>query len=463
MKGGGKCSICGSIGVTKASCPLNPSSKNPQPGKHPLAESPAQKSSNKSDPPIIEPPKPVIPKQDNSDTLYGIINDIKVSCPDQELNLDLLKKHIKDKKLVAKSLKKPTKDPTSNVEPELNLLLVQKSVKAQKDKKAQKSQKKPVAKKPKKGKNTINLKDYLVPGYIMEEKQFSVTVKKQLLSDEANAIVVLVTDNRDEGKEYVLKAELQGGGDPQIHNEVNIMSMLAKGTHYKTTIIHIKDKDITEGGIPFLKRWGMGGTPQIHHTISNDGPKVRCLIEEKLDESLAQYAKKGVTIPQIKEIGREYLKILQYIHSRGFVHSDIKPPNLMLKHEGGSIKYYIIDFGITTRYTIKGLQHRGQGTPVYQSIYCEEVTVNKAKRFISRLEDVEALGYILLELSTGSLPWSLKDSPVGSRLKSKLGAEEYAEKIKDSNLRTAVIQMVSAHKGHFSSEPEYKNLIKLLQ
>ena len=38
MKGGGKCSICGSIGVTKASCPLNPSSKNPQPDKHPLAK-----------------------------------------------------------------------------------------------------------------------------------------------------------------------------------------------------------------------------------------------------------------------------------------------------------------------------------------------------------------------------------------------------------------------------------------
>ena len=461
LKGGGKCSICGSPGVTKASCPLNPSAKNPKPDKHPMATSSKKDSSNKNDPPIIEPPQPVAPKQDNSETLYGIINDIKVSCPDQELNLDLLKKNIKDKKLVAKSLKKPTKDSSLNVEPDLNVALLQQDVKKQKDKKSK--NKKPAPKKPKKGKSVINLKDYLVPGYIMEEKQFSVTVKKQLLSDEANAIVVLVTDNRDGGKEYVLKAELQGGGEPQIHNEVNMMSMIARGTHYNSTIIHIKDKDITEGGIPFLKVWGMGGSPQIHHTISNGGPKVRCLVEEKLDESLAQYAKKGLTIPQIKEMAREYLKILQYIHSRGFVHSDIKPPNLMLKHEGGDIKYYIIDFGITTRYTIKGLQHRGQGTPVYQSIYCEEFTVNKAKRFISRLEDVEALGYILLELSTGSLPWSVKDSPIGSRLKSKLGAEEYAEKIKDSNLRTAVIQMVSAHKGHFSTEPEYKKLIKLLQ
>ena len=99
LKGGGKCSICGSPGVTKASCPLNPSAKNPKPDKHPMATSSKKDSSNKSDPPIIEPPQPVAPKQDNSETLYGIINDIKVSCPDQELNLDLLKKNIKDKKL----------------------------------------------------------------------------------------------------------------------------------------------------------------------------------------------------------------------------------------------------------------------------------------------------------------------------------------------------------------------------
>jgi len=463
MKGGGKCSICGSIGVTKSSCPLNPSSKNPQPDKHPLANFKNKDSSNKADNKIV-PVKQEAPNQEEAKSLYGIIEGVLASCPGQEQNLELLKINIKDKKIISKTKKKSNKDSTLNVEKGLNLSLLQQDVKDKKAQKSQKSQKKPTAKKPKKGKTVINLKDYLVPGYIMEEKQFSVTVKKQLLSDEENAIVVLVTDNRDEGKEYVLKAELFHGAnkDQQIHNEVNVMNMLFRNTHYQTMSLHLKDKDITEGGIPFLKKWGSGGTAQIEHVITN-GPKVRCLIEEKLDESLSQYAKKGVTIPLIKEIGREYLKILQYIHSRGYVHSDIKPPNLMLKHDGGDIKYYIIDFGITTRYTIKGLPHKGQGTPVYQSIYCEEVSVNKAKRFISRLEDVEALGYILLELSTGSLPWSEKDKPLGSRLKSKLGAEEYAANIKDPNLRTAVIQMISAHKKEFSQEPEYKNLIKLLQ
>ena len=35
--GSGKCSICGSPGTTKSSCPLNPNAKNPKPEKHPLA------------------------------------------------------------------------------------------------------------------------------------------------------------------------------------------------------------------------------------------------------------------------------------------------------------------------------------------------------------------------------------------------------------------------------------------
>ena len=37
--GSGKCSICGSPGTSKLTCPLNPNAKNPDPNKHPLAKS----------------------------------------------------------------------------------------------------------------------------------------------------------------------------------------------------------------------------------------------------------------------------------------------------------------------------------------------------------------------------------------------------------------------------------------
>ena len=38
QSGSGKCSICGSPGTSKSTCPLNPDAKNPNPSKHPLAK-----------------------------------------------------------------------------------------------------------------------------------------------------------------------------------------------------------------------------------------------------------------------------------------------------------------------------------------------------------------------------------------------------------------------------------------
>ena len=38
QKGCGKCSLCGSLGTSKTTCPLNPKAKNPNPKKHQLAK-----------------------------------------------------------------------------------------------------------------------------------------------------------------------------------------------------------------------------------------------------------------------------------------------------------------------------------------------------------------------------------------------------------------------------------------
>ena len=40
MIGAGKCKLCGSLGTTIATCPLNPKAKNPDPIKHSLARKP---------------------------------------------------------------------------------------------------------------------------------------------------------------------------------------------------------------------------------------------------------------------------------------------------------------------------------------------------------------------------------------------------------------------------------------
>ena len=62
--GAGNCSLCGSPGTTKATCPLNPNAANPNPAKHPLAVSalsPPVKVTGKrtAPPPTPKPPAPI--------------------------------------------------------------------------------------------------------------------------------------------------------------------------------------------------------------------------------------------------------------------------------------------------------------------------------------------------------------------------------------------------------------------
>ena len=70
--GGGKCSICGSENTTKATCPLNPNAKNPNPKKHYLANA-------RNLPKPKTKPKPILDKVTIKTTSF--LDDLKKSTP----------------------------------------------------------------------------------------------------------------------------------------------------------------------------------------------------------------------------------------------------------------------------------------------------------------------------------------------------------------------------------------------
>lgn len=72
QEGGARCSLCGAVGVNKSTCPLNPSSRNPNPAKHNTGAVAKQKQ-------ILN--KPIKPKQVKN---KEILKDKKILIKDEK-------------------------------------------------------------------------------------------------------------------------------------------------------------------------------------------------------------------------------------------------------------------------------------------------------------------------------------------------------------------------------------------
>lgn len=124
------------------------------------------------------------------------------------------------------------------------------------------------------------------------------------------------------------------------------------------------------------------------------------LLTQSLDNLFIQKEKK-IEINYCKNIAIQCIEILEYIHKKGIIHRDIKPNNFMLKND----IIYIIDFGLSCKYTNndKHIAFSSNG-PLIGTLRYASINVHLGIT-PSRRDDMESLGYMLIYLAKGSLPW----------------------------------------------------------
>lgn len=147
-------------------------------------------------------------------------------------------------------------------------------------------------------------------------------------------------------------------------------------------------------GIPIVKWFGKDAA-NYYMVINLLGSSLQDLMHKMQGFSLALTLKIGIKV----------LNILKTIHEKGLVHRDIKPDNFLFGLTQ-TTQIYLIDFGFCKSY-IQDEQHITLkkissliGSKNYASIMSH-------KQFeLSRRDDLESLGYMLIYFYAGSLPWN---------------------------------------------------------
>ena len=131
------------------------------------------------------------------------------------------------------------------------------------------------------------------------------------------------------------------------------------------------------------------------------------LLGHNLEELMKHNSSKRFSLKSVLMIADQMLTRLNNLHDKDYIHRDLKPENCVIGLEEKENIVYLIDFVLSRKYrdsrTNEHIPYKeGKsilGTVRYISIYTH-FGIEQSRR-----DDIESLGYILVYLAKGILPW----------------------------------------------------------
>lgn len=227
--------------------------------------------------------------------------------------------------------------------------------------------------------------------------------------------------NVSNGEELAVKLEPSKTRHPQLHYESKLYKLLQGGV-----------------GIPHLRWFGQEKDYNVM-VIDLLGPSL---------EDLFNFCGRRFTMKTVLMLADQMIGRIEYVHTKTFIHRDIKPDNFLMGIGRHCNKVYIIDFGLSKKYCDS---HSRQHIP-----YRDDKNLTGTARYASinahlgieqsRRDDMESLGYVFMYFNRGSLPWQ--------GLKAATKKQKY-EKISEKKSSTSIESLCKGYPAEFAMYLNY--------